>query len=110
MRRSSNFQDPVVMMRTVLGVLAAANLIAGGLVLFPPGGSAEELEHQRATLLGQVRSQQALLEQTKQHANAVERGRAEGDQFLTQYFLRQRTAFSTVLSDLESAAKQSQLK
>jgi Tfp pilus assembly protein PilO len=102
--------DPKVIVRAVLGVLAGANLIAAGLVLFPPGGSAEDLERQRATLIGQVHSLQVVVEQTKQHANAVERGRAEGDQFLSDYFLANRTHFSTLLSELESAAKQSQVK
>ena len=97
-------------MRTVLGVLAGANLIAAGLVLFPPGGSAEDLERQRAALITQVRAQKTAVEQTKQHANAVERGRAEGDQFLSDYFLVNRTHFSTLLSELEGAAKASQIK
>jgi Tfp pilus assembly protein PilO len=102
--------DPKVIARTVVMVLGAANLIAAGLVLFPPGGSAEELERQRATLIGQVRTLRERVELIKQHADAVEKGRAEGDQFLSQYFLANRTAFSTLLSELESAAKQSQIK
>lgn len=97
-------------MRAVLGVLAGANLVAAGLVLFPPGGSAEELEQQRSTLVGQMRARQAALEQTRQHALAVDKGRAEGEQFLSQYFLANRSAFSTIVSDLFTAASQSQLK
>jgi len=102
--------DPKVAMRAVLGVLALANLVAAGLVLFPPGGSAEELEQERSTLLGQLRARQTQLEQTRQHAEAVDKGRAEGDQFLNQYFLANRSAFSTVVGDLFAAANQSQLK
>ncbi|HWZ34492.1 MAG TPA: type 4a pilus biogenesis protein PilO [Bryobacteraceae bacterium] len=102
--------DPKVIARTVVMVLGVANVIAAGLVLFPPGGSAEELERQRATLIGQVRTLRERVELIKQHADAVEKGRAEGDQFLSQYFLANRTAFSTLLSELESAAKQSQIK
>src|SRR5262249_31442316 len=40
---------------------------------------------------------------------AVDKGAAEGDEFLSDYFLSKRTAFSTVLSDLDTAAKQSQI-
>ena len=36
--------------RIILGVLLAANLIAAGLVLYPPGGSADSLERQVADL------------------------------------------------------------
>src|SRR5215467_2588101 len=106
---SSNLRDPRVFMRIVIGALVGANLIAAGLVLFPPGGSAESLEQQRATLIGQVRTKQIALDETKRHAEAVDKGRAEGDQFLSDYFLSNRTAFSTLLSELEAAAKQSQI-
>ncbi len=103
-------RDPKLVMRVLLGVLVAANLAAVGLVLFPPGGSAEQLEQERAALIGQVGARRLSLQQTKQHAQAVDKGRAEGDEFLSEYFLSTRTAFSTVLSDLDAAAKQSQIK
>src|SRR5713101_996847 len=86
--------------RMGLGVLAALNLIAAGLVLFPPGGSAEDLGRQLLSLQSQVQSRQALIERTREHAAAVEKGRAEGDQFLGNYFLGRRTAYSTLLSEL----------
>ena len=98
------------MVRALLGVLLLANLVAAGLVLFPPGGSAEELERQFVNLQSQVQARTAALEQTRQHAAAVEKGRSEGDQFLGIYFLPARTAFSTVLSDLEAAASQTKIK
>jgi type IV pilus assembly protein PilO len=104
-----NFRDPKVALRTILSVLGAANLIAAGFVLFPPGGSAEDLERERISLSAQLAARQAAVQQTKQHAEAVDKGRADGDQFLSQYFLSNRTAFSTLLSDLEAAAKQSQI-
>ena len=97
-------------MRAILGVLLGANLIAAALVLFPPGGSAEDLERQLVALQSQVRSQQAVLERTREHASAVEKGRAEGDQFLKRYFLASRTAFSTLLTELQSAASQAKIK
>jgi Tfp pilus assembly protein PilO len=78
--------------------------------LFPPGGSAEELEQQRISLQSQLKTRQATLEQTREHAAAVEKGRSEGDQFLSGYFLSSRTAFSSVLSQLEAAASQSKIK
>src|SRR6266446_9267284 len=83
-------------LRMGLGVLSALNLIAAGLVLFPPGGSAEDLGRQLATLQSQVESRRTLLERTREHAAAVEKGRSEGDQFLGNYFLERRTAYSTL--------------
>jgi hypothetical protein len=98
-RRSREF-----VVRVILGVLLLANLVAAGLVLFPPGGSAEDLDRQLASLQTQVISKQALLERTQRHAQAVELGRTEGDQFVNDYFLASRTQFSTLLGELDSAA------
>jgi len=95
--------------RAILGVLLAANLVAAGLVLFPLGGSAEELDRQLTSLETQVASKQALLERTQWHAQAVELGRAEGDHFVNDYFLASRTAFSTLLGELDSAATQAKI-
>ena len=97
-------RDRRFLVRVVLGSLVAANLAAAALVLFPPGGSAETLNRQLAALETQAIAQRATLERTQRHAAAVERGRTEGDQFLGAYFLGSRTAFATVLGDLDAAA------
>ena len=104
------FRDQKLMVRVGLGALVAANLVAATLVLFPPGGSAEDLENQLTSLQSQVRSRQAILERTRQHADAVQKGRSEGDEFLNGYFLSRRTAYSTLLAELEAAARESQIK
>ena len=51
------------------------NLIAGWLVYSPPGGSAEALEQDLAGLQAQVKQAKTRMEETKQHAMAVEKGR-----------------------------------
>lgn len=96
--------------RVLLGVLLAANLIAAGILLFPPGGSAEDLEKELASLQSQAVTKRALLEKTRQHLAAVELGRAEGDQFLGTYFLTRRAAAEMMLSQLGSAASGSKIK
>ncbi len=110
MRRSFKIREPQTVVRAILGTLVLANLVAAGLVLFPPGGSAEQLERERVTLESQLRSQLARLETTRTHAAAVQKGRQQGDDFLGKYFLNNRTAFSTVLTELETAAQQTKLK
>lgn len=102
--------DPQFFVRVILGVLVAANLIAAGLVLFPPGGSAEQLDQELTTLRAQLASQKERLDQTKEHASAVDKGRDEGDQFLSQYFLPLRTSYSTLLDDLQQAAGQTKIQ
>jgi hypothetical protein len=106
----SRLRDPKLLVRAGLGLLVGANLVAAALVLFPIGGSAEDLEHQLASLQSQVRTRQSLLESTRQHVDAVQKGRSEGEEFLSGYFLSRRTAYSTLLSELEAAAKESQIK
>lgn len=96
--------------RIILGVLLAANLIAAGLVMYPPGGSADSLERQAADLQARAISSKVLLESTRQHVAAVEKGRTEGDRFLGGYFLARRTAYSTLLTELVEAADRSKIK
>src|SRR5579862_1035316 len=93
-------KDPSRMVRIILGVLLGLNLIAVGFVLYPPGGSADSLEKDLARMQAQLAQKRALIEQTRQHAAAIEKGRAEGDQFLNAYFLDRRTVSSTLLSEL----------
>ena len=107
---SGGSRDPRLFVRIVLGILVAANLAAAGLVLFPPGGSAEDLQRKLASLQSQISSNQALLERTRQHLAAVEKGRDEGDRFLSSYFLASRTAYSTLLGELNEAANRSKIK
>src|ERR1700728_2907685 len=101
MRR--NFKNPQFVLRVLVGVLLAANLIAAGILLFPPGGSAEDLEKQLASLEGQAVTKPALLEKTRPHVAALELGRAEGDKFLGQYFLVRRAAAENLLTALGNA-------
>jgi hypothetical protein len=110
MRKSFNLRGPQTIVRGVLGALLVANLIAAGLVLFPPGGSAEDLETQRIGLDAQLKSARATADMTRRNASAVEKGRAEDDDFLNQHFLTSRTAFSTLLTQWEAAAKPTKLK
>jgi type IV pilus assembly protein PilO len=103
-------RDSKSVVRVILGILIAANLVAAALVLFPIGGSAEDLQRELTSLQSQVRARQAVLEQTRQHAAAVQKGRTEGDQFLNEYFLSSRRYMSALLTELGTAAIQSKIK
>jgi Tfp pilus assembly protein PilO len=109
MRKFFRIGDPQFLVRVVLGVLLGANVIAAGLVLFPPGGSAEELDRESIALRTQIVTAKATLEQSKQHAAAVDKGRDEGDSFLSRYFLPLRTSYSTLLDQLQQAAGQTKI-
>ena len=109
-KSSSASRDPQMALRIVLGALVLLNLIAAGLVMFPPGGSPEELDRELASLQSQVLKNNKTLQTTKQHVAAVEKGRSQGEEFLSNYFLSVRTASSTILDDLNAAANATKIK
>ena len=96
--------------RVALGVLLLATIGAAWIVMYPPGGSADDLQQQLAVLQTQTAARRILLASTRQHVAAVEQGRTEGDKFLTEYFLARRTAYSTLLSELVDAADRAKIK
>ena len=98
-------KDPRVLARVVLGGLLLANLVAAYAVFYPVGGSAEQLEEQISTMRSQLQQRQAALGRTQGLVEKIEHARTTGDQFLEQYFMDRRTTSSTILIELDAAAK-----
>ena len=96
--------NPGVILRLAVVVLIVANLVAGYFVLWPYGGSPEELRQQAQDLRLQVRQRQGSLERSKKLVQKIEAGREEGDEFLSDYFLARRGAYTQILSELTTAA------
>jgi len=101
--------NPRKLIRVGLGVLAAANLVALYFVLRPIGGSAQELSQQALDMHLQIRQQQATLDRTKLMAGKIATGRGEGDKFMLSYFLPRRTAYSTIMGELNDLAGQAKI-
>lgn len=101
--------NPRSVIRLVLGVLAAANLVAGYFVLRPPGGSSQELRQQAAEMTTQIRQQQGTLDRTRLLSGKIEIGRGEGDRFMSKYFLPRRSAYSIVMAELNDLASQAKV-
>src|SRR5258708_39105926 len=99
--------NAAALMRLGLGLLLAANLVAGYFVLRPVGGSPEELRQQATEMRAQIRQQQAALDQMRALAGKIEIGRREGDSFMSKYFLPRRTAYSIILAALNQVASKS---
>lgn len=114
MPRSFNFKipvrDPRVAVRAVLGVLLAANLAAAVMAFKPFGGSADDLRRHRAELDRQLTQLQAHVAASRQLVAKVEKGRKEGDAFLTQYVTDRRTTYSTIFEELDRTAQQAGIK
>ena len=105
-----SMKDPRVSVRAALGALLFLNIIAA-LILFKPwGGSADDLERRVAMMRQQLPQQQAALARTQALVKKVEKARVEGDRFMEKYMLKGRTAYSTLLLELDRAAAEVSLK
>ena len=115
MARSFNLQkldwrDRRTVMRAAMALLLAANVVAA-LVLFKPwGGSASDLARQLDERRRELVQQNMRLERTRIVAAKVEKARSEGDQFLGDYTLVRRTAFSTLISEINAMAIKAGMK
>jgi hypothetical protein len=100
-------RDPRVMMRVLIGVLLAANLAMAVVAFKPFGGSADDLRAQQASLQAQLIKLQLNVEVNKKKVENVQIAREQGDQFLTKYFMDERTTSSQIddelLKDSQSA-------
>jgi Tfp pilus assembly protein PilO len=101
--------NPRAVIRLVLGVLVAANLVAGYFVLRPLGGSPQELRQQVVDLRTQIRQQQGTVDRTRLLSGKIEIGRGEGDHFMSKYFLPRRSAYSVVMAELNELAIQAKV-
>ncbi len=103
-------RDPRFVARVALGTLLALD-VAAALVLFKPwGGSAEDLINTRSRLEQQLLLKRRALASSKQILDKVQKGRAQGEKFLSQYILDARTAYSTVIGELDEAAGKAGIK
>jgi hypothetical protein len=101
--------NPRTLIRWGLGALALANLVALYFVIRPVGGSAGELAQQSLDMRSEIRQQQGTLDRTRLLVSKIESGRGQGDQFMGSFFLPRRTAFSTIMAELNTLAGQAKM-
>ncbi|MGJ5815194.1 hypothetical protein [Paludibaculum fermentans] len=110
MPRSFNFnlkahtRDPRHVVRIVLGILLAANLVAAWFVFQTPGGTLEQLDADLAAKRKQLIGRQQSLERLKKLLTKATQARDAGDTFLGSFFLPRRNAYSMLEVDLALAA------
>lgn len=97
-------REPKTAVRWVLGTLLGLNLIAAWFVFETPGGSLSSLESDVTSAQRALTARQAALERTRKAVELTSRASEGGSQFLANYFLERRTAYSTLLVELEEAA------
>jgi type IV pilus assembly protein PilO len=103
-------KDPRILVRVLLGVLLAANVISALLLLKPWAASAEEMEIELSRLRQQVKQKQASVQHLQALAKKAAQGRRQSGEFVNKYFLDSRTASSTIISELKDAARQADVQ
>lgn len=103
-------KDPRVVMRAIIGVLLAANLVAAVIAIKPFGGSADDLRREQADLRRQLSALQTRLANTKRMVDKAETARRDGDDFIGNYFADRRTAYSTVIGELQRMEQEAGVK
>jgi Tfp pilus assembly protein PilO len=114
MLRNFNFNvwppnNPRAIIQLGLCVLLGANLVAAYFVIRPIGGSPQDLQRQAGEMRTEQRQKQGALDKTRALAGKIEVGRGEGDKFMSKYFLPRRTAYSTILTELNDMASQAKV-
>jgi Tfp pilus assembly protein PilO len=106
----SLIRAPRVFMRAIVAFLLAANIAAAVIAFKPFGGSADDLQRERADVSRRLAQLKARLAQTRQLVDKVELARREGDDFLAKYFTDRRTTYSTIIEELDRTAQAAGLK
>jgi Tfp pilus assembly protein PilO len=101
--------NPRAVLRLVVGLLLAANVVAAYFVIRPPGGSAQELRRQAVQMNSDLRQKQGILSRTRTLVSKIQSARGAGDQFMAGYFLPRRSAYSMVMAELNDLANQAKV-
>ncbi len=102
--------DPRTTGRIIVGILLAANVVAGLFAFRPWAETPLQLEEQLVNLKKTQVATKTTIGQLRILTTKSETARNEGDQFLGKYFLGRRTAASTLVSELTSMAKDAGIK
>lgn len=108
--KNLNFRDPRVLMRLILGVLLLGNLIAFYFVLYPLGGSPEELDAQLQTLVDQAGAQRKSLDRLRMLTTKVQSARNQAGSFELTNFTDRRVVYSTLVNEITQAADSAGIK
>ena len=99
---SKLLKDPRVVMRILIGILLAANLVVAIIAFHPFGGSADDLQRQRQQLTAQLTKLRNQLDASKKHSTKVLAARAEGDKFLSTYFMDTASDSAVIFDTLDA--------
>ena len=104
---SSQWREPRVFLRAIIGMLLIANVAAAIVAFKPFGGGADDLERQEASLQQQLANMRKHIEASKQLVDKMQSARKDKDQFLAKYVTDERIGASTLLDELSRIASDS---
>ena len=106
----ASLKDPQVRMRTLLGVLLAANLVAAAFAFHLFDDSPEQVARQVLDTRQQTLRQLKKLNESRQLAGKVDKGREEGTRFISSYMTSRRVTYSTIIKELNEKATEAGMK
>jgi len=98
------------MVRAGLGTLLALNLVAAIFVFHPLGGSAEDLAEQMRSKQRELEQQLKRAERSRNLVAKVQQAKIEGDKFLVEATVEQRTAYSKLIEEMNKMATESGIR
>lgn len=107
---AATLREPKVMVRVALGALLLANLVAAAFAFHLIGDSPEALNQQLSGALVVRQVSQAKLNRSRALTGNVEKGKGEGERFLSTYMTTRRYAFSTIIGEVNEISKASGMK
>jgi type IV pilus assembly protein PilO len=107
---AAGWKEPQVLVRIVLGILLAANLVAAAMAFNVFGPSPQTLNQALIAANARLQADQARLTRSRLLTSNIGKGKAESDTFLASYFTSRRTTYSTVLNEIDGIAKSAGLK
>ena len=106
----ARMKDRRVMVRSGLGALVALNLVAAIFVFHPLGGSAEDLAEQMRSKQRELEQRLKRVQRSRSLHAKVQQAKVEGDKFLLEATVEQRTAFSRIIEEMNKMAAESGMK
>jgi Tfp pilus assembly protein PilO len=104
------WKEPQILVRIVLGLLLAANLVAAAFALNVFGSSPEVLNQSLVAAEARLQADQARLARSRVLTSSIGKGKSESDTFLANYFTSRRNTYSTIISEITETAKTAGMK
>jgi len=107
---AAGLKDTTLLVRTGLGVLLVANLVAAALAFHIVGSSPEALDQSLMAARIELRGAQQQLNRSRLLVTKVDKGKSESDTFLASYLTDRRHTYSTIISEITQTATTAAMK